>query len=91
MEPGEIRSKKVIDVMALVDRAAVLGIPAEEVSEAVMRKMSSTEEPQGILAIIEKTDFDWEDMIIDDKTIILILDKGDYQKNKKGAINECKY
>lgn len=74
MESGEIRSKKVIDVMALLDRAAVLGIPAEEVSEAVMRKMSSTEEPQGILAIIEKTDFDWEDMIIDDKTIILILD-----------------
>lgn len=62
------------DIPGLMNQAALLGIPVEEVSEAVMRKMSSTQEPQGILAIVEKPDFEWEDIIIDSRTILLVLD-----------------
>ncbi len=58
----------------LVEQAIFLGIPVQEVSEDVMRKMAATEEPQGILAIIEKTYPGWENIITAKNTIILVLD-----------------
>ncbi|HEY8911061.1 MAG TPA: RNA methyltransferase [Desulfosporosinus sp.] len=50
------------------------GIPFEEVDERVLRKMSSTEEPQGILAVVRQTNFSWTDLHIDQQTVLLILD-----------------
>lgn len=62
------------EVICLVDQAMKLGIEAEEVSEPVMRKMSSTEEPQGILARVERTKTDWQDVSADTHSILLIID-----------------
>lgn len=70
----EKTSEELVDLPGLIRQAKILGIQAEEVSEAVMRKMSSTEEPQGILAIGEKPLPLWEDLVIGDSTILLILD-----------------
>lgn len=67
-------SKYSLEVLALADQALKLGIETEEVSETVMRRMSSTEEPQGILAAVEKDDADWQDLSIDQDSILLIID-----------------
>jgi len=58
----------------IYNQAISLGIAVEEVSEIVMRKMSATEEPQGILAVVKKSDAKWEDIQIDPSTILLIID-----------------
>ena len=49
-------------------------IPFEEVDERVLRKMSSTEEPQGILAVVRQTNHSWSELHIDPQTVLLILD-----------------
>jgi len=49
-------------------------IPFEEVDARVLRKMSSTEEPQGILAVVRQTNYTWSDLHIDSKSVVLILD-----------------
>lgn len=68
------KSRGDMEIADLMNQAAALGIPVEEVSEIVMKKMSATEEPQGILAVVGKTDFVWKDVNIDEKTILLIID-----------------
>jgi len=50
------------------------GIPFEEVDKRVLRKMSATEEPQGILAVVRQTTYTWADLHIERNTILLILD-----------------
>ena len=49
-------------------------IPYEEVDERVLRKMSSTEEPQGILAVVRQTNNSWSEVQVDRQTVMLILD-----------------
>jgi len=61
-------------VRKLVRQAVDLGIPVEEVSENVMKKMSATEEPQGILALLARRDYSWTDLEINSNTILLIVD-----------------
>ncbi len=62
------------DISRLITQALDLNIQVEEVTDMVMKKMSATEEPQGILAIIQHEEFSWEDLKIDDNTIVLIVD-----------------
>ncbi|NLI91233.1 MAG: RNA methyltransferase [Peptococcaceae bacterium] len=62
------------DIPGLVDRASSLGIPVEEVSETVLKKMSTTEEPQGILGIVKKISFSWQDITAGDNSIMLVID-----------------
>lgn len=49
-------------------------IPFEEVDARVFRKMSATEEPQGILAVVRQKNYSWSDLDIKPETIVLILD-----------------
>ncbi|MDR3544117.1 MAG: RNA methyltransferase [Desulfosporosinus sp.] len=49
-------------------------IPFEEVDGRVLRKMSATEEPQGILAVVRQTNNSWSEIQIHPQTVLLILD-----------------
>ncbi|HZK86037.1 MAG TPA: RNA methyltransferase [Desulfosporosinus sp.] len=49
-------------------------IPFEEVDRRVLRKMSATEEPQGILAVVRQTTYTWKDLQIDRNSVLLVLD-----------------
>lgn len=58
----------------LVNQAFKQQIPLEEVTEAVMHKMSTTKEPQRILAIAEQDEYGWTDIDLAKKEFILIID-----------------
>ncbi|WP_425805731.1 TrmH family RNA methyltransferase [Desulfitobacterium sp. Sab5] len=45
-----------------------------EVDEKVLRKMSDTEEPQGIIAVVGVKNLTWSDLEIDSQTVLLIVD-----------------
>jgi TrmH family RNA methyltransferase len=62
------------DVLHLAHQAETLGFALEEVTANVMKKMSTTEEPQGILAVLDQTAFSWQDVTVQDQTAILVLD-----------------
>jgi RNA methyltransferase, TrmH family len=49
-------------------------IPVEEVTKRVLRKMSATDEPQGILAVVCQTTNTWADLQIDQNSVLLIVD-----------------
>lgn len=49
-------------------------IPFEETDDRVLRKMCSTEEPQGILAVVQQIKYTWEDVVLDKGSVFLILD-----------------
>lgn len=49
-------------------------ISFEEVDERVLRKMSATEEPQGILAVVQQINYSWSDLRIDSQTVLLVID-----------------
>lgn len=49
-------------------------IPVLEVDEKVLRKMSETEEPQGVIAVVGFQDLTWGDLDIDSETVLLIVD-----------------
>lgn len=49
-------------------------IPFEEVDRRVLRKMSATEEPQGILAVVRQTTYTWADLHLDGNSVLLIID-----------------
>jgi TrmH family RNA methyltransferase len=71
-----------LEARSLAQEAGFSGIPVQEVSDEVMKKMTATEEPQGILAIIGITSCGWEDLTANNDTIhaaakspiLLILD-----------------
>ncbi|UWG97803.1 RNA methyltransferase [Dehalobacter sp. DCM] len=63
-----------ITIPQLIQEAEKQHTHYEEVSETVMRKMSATEEPQGIVAIVRKPIFDWQDIRIEENTILLVID-----------------
>ena len=62
----------------LLDR----GIPVTEVDERVLRKMSATEEPQGILAVVRQSRIDWDNLQIKDKDNIGNKDDKDDKDDK---------
>lgn len=49
-------------------------IPIETVTKRVLRKMSATEEPQGILAIVRQTAYTMANIQIDRNSLLLIID-----------------
>lgn len=63
-----------IAIPRLIHEAKQHLIDIEEVSDAAMRKMSATEEPQGILAVVEKPTYDWQDIRIENNTMLLVID-----------------
>ncbi|KUO59246.1 MAG: rRNA methyltransferase [Gracilibacter sp. BRH_c7a] len=63
-----------LSVPNLVNQAFKQQIPLEEVTEAVMHKMSTTKEPQRILAIAEQDEYGWTDIDLAKKEFILIID-----------------
>lgn len=63
-----------IEWQPLLKKLGERGIPFEEVDERVLRKMSATEEPQGILAVVRQTTYTWADLHIDKNSVLLILD-----------------
>lgn len=58
----------------LLKRLQERNISFEEVDERVLRKMSATQEPQGILAVVSQMNYSWSDLRIDSQTVLLILD-----------------
>lgn len=65
---------KTLEWQILQKRLCERSIPFEEVDKRVLRKMSATEEPQGILAVVRQTTYTWEDLQIDKNSVLLILD-----------------
>lgn len=49
-------------------------IPVNRVDEKVLRKMSDTENPQGILAIVTQPEWTWKDIEIESDQVLLVLD-----------------
>ncbi|KGK86894.1 rRNA methyltransferase [Desulfosporosinus sp. HMP52] len=85
VEEGVRRNAPLIKVFVCLDYEALewrhirtklveRGIPYEEVDPRVLRKMSATEEPQGILALVRQTTYSWSDLHIDSKTVVLVVD-----------------
>jgi len=62
------------DIADLKEQAESLNIFTEQVTYDVMRKMSATIEPQGILAVVEKKEPDWQDVLPVNGGMALILD-----------------
>lgn len=63
-----------IEWPSLQKRLQERSIPFEEVDERVLRKMSATDEPQGILAVVRQTNYLWTDLHIDRHSVLLIVD-----------------
>lgn len=63
-----------LEWQSLVKRLQERNISFEEVDERVLRKMSDTEEPQGILAVMQQRKFSWSNLRIDSQTVLLVLD-----------------
>jgi len=59
-------------VEELLTEARRLKIPCQEVSEHVLAKMSSTETPQGILAVVQQHDRTWDDVKLDSRLFLVI-------------------
>ena len=49
-------------------------VPIIEVDEKVLRKMSDTENPQGVLAIVSQPRWTWKDLKVHSNQILLVLD-----------------
>ncbi|MDD4346502.1 MAG: RNA methyltransferase [Desulfitobacteriaceae bacterium] len=49
-------------------------IPIIEIDERILYKISSTVEPQGVLAVVQQPSFTWADFRIDSRTVLLIID-----------------
>ncbi len=49
-------------------------IPVIGINERILYKMSSTAEPQGILAVVRQPNYTWDDFKADEQTLLLIID-----------------
>lgn len=58
----------------LLEEIYALGLEVWEVDERVLRKIATTEEPQGIVAVARQGSFGWNDLVIDARTVLLIID-----------------
>jgi len=67
-------ARETIEWQLLHKKLCERGIPFEKVDKRVLRKMSATEEPQGILAVVRQTTYTLADLQIDRNSILLILD-----------------
>lgn len=74
-DDNSYNSKQYLSVAYLVEQAHKEQIPVEEVTEAVMKKISTTKEPQKILAIATKREYNWKDIDLEKKEILLIVDE----------------
>jgi len=68
------QEREPLEWQSLQKRLQERSIPFEEVDERVLRKMSATEEPQGVLAVVRQTNYSWTDLQIDRQSVLLILD-----------------
>ena len=68
------QEREPLEWQSLQKRLRERSIPFEDVDERVLRKMSSTEEPQGILAVVRQTTNSWSEVEVDRQTVLLILD-----------------
>ena len=68
------QERETLEWQFLHKRLGERSIPFEEVSKRVLRKMSATEEPQGILAVVRQTTYTWSDLQIDRNSVLLIVD-----------------
>ncbi len=59
---------------ALLANLRLTGTPVEEVDRRVMEKMSATEAPQGILAVVAQPEFSWADVRCTPDAVLLIID-----------------
>ncbi len=66
--------RETIEWKPLQQKLQERNIPYEEVDERVLRKMSATEEPQGILAVVRQTTYTWSEVHIDNNSVLLVLD-----------------
>lgn len=66
--------RKPLEWESLRSRLQERGIPFEEVDERLLRKMSATEEPQGILAVVRQTSYSWLEIPMAKPSVLLILD-----------------
>ncbi|MFZ3101680.1 MAG: RNA methyltransferase [Desulfitobacteriaceae bacterium] len=58
----------------LIEQLRKQQVPIEEIDERLLHKMSSTVEPQGILAVVSQPRFTWKDLEVDPQTVLLIID-----------------
>ena len=63
-----------VEWQSLFNRLRDRDIPFEEVDLRVLHKMSATEEPQGILAVVRQMNHSWSEVTIDQQTLLLIID-----------------
>jgi len=68
------QERETLEWQSLHKKLCERNIPFEEVDKRVLRKMSATEEPQGILAVVRQTTYTWADLQIDRNSLLLILD-----------------
>ena len=66
--------RETLEWQFLHQRLRERGIPFEEVAKRVLHKMSATQGPQGILAVVRQTTYTWADLQIDRNSVLLILD-----------------
>lgn len=62
------------DWPVLAEALAQKKVPVIMVDEKVLRKMSDTENPQGILAVVTQPKWTWTDLRIDSNQVLLVLD-----------------
>jgi len=58
----------------LIDEIYGQRLAVEEVDERLLRRMCTTEEPQGILAVARQKTVSWGDLSVDTQTFLLIID-----------------
>jgi TrmH family RNA methyltransferase len=58
----------------LLEDLVCRGIPVIDIDERLLYKISSTMEPQGILAIVRQPSYTWEDLEADNRMVLLIID-----------------
>ncbi|KUO72206.1 MAG: rRNA methyltransferase [Desulfosporosinus sp. BRH_c37] len=68
------QERETLKWQSLLIRLSERGIPFEEVDKRVLRKMSATEEPQGILAVVRQTTYTWADLQVERNSVLLIID-----------------
>jgi RNA methyltransferase, TrmH family len=59
---------------SMLDTLNQKNVPIVQVDEKVIQKMSDTENPQGIVAVVVQPKWTWEDLEINSNQVILVLD-----------------
>ncbi len=59
---------------ALVDKALERGVKTFQVTDPIFAGLSKTEEPQGALLVLKKDECTWEVMMLNEQSIVVIID-----------------